>query len=325
MNNHIVSVATSGPPEALTWTESEVASPGPGEVLLQQEAVGLNYIDVYHRMGLYPQPMPFTPGMEAAGTVTAIGAGVTRWQPGDRVAYAGAIGAYAERRVVAADKLVGVPDRITAEQAAAVLLQGMTAQMLLKQVHVVRAGDTILVHAAAGGVGLILCQWAAALGATVIGTVSTRAKAELARAHGCEHPVVTGDGEDFVAVVDRVTGGTGLPVVYDSVGADTFLRSLDCLRPRGLMVSFGQASGPVAPFSPLLLSQKGSLFLTRPTLFNYTDTPATLAATAGDLWSAIESGAVRVTIGQRYPLREAARAHADLEARRTTGSTVLVP
>ena len=325
MNNHVLMVTTPGPPEALTWTECEVSVPGPGEVLLKQAAVGLNFIDVYHRMGLYPQALPFTPGMEAAGTVEAVGAGVTRWQPGDRVAYAGAIGAYAERRVVAADTLVGVPDGITVEQAAAVLLQGMTAQMLLKQVTTIRAGDTILVHAAAGGVGLILCQWAAALGATVIGTVSTRAKAELVRAHGCAHPVVTGDGEDFVAVVDQLTGGTKLPVVYDSVGADTFLRSLDCLRPRGLMVSFGQVSGPVAPFSPLLLSQKGSLFLTRPTLFNYTDTPATLAAAAADLWSAIERGIVHVTIGQSYPLRDAARAHADLEARRTTGSTVLVP
>ncbi len=321
--NAIVIEQTGGL-EALCWRTITVPEPGPGEVLLRHEAIGLNYIDVYHRSGLYHQKLPFIPGVEGAGIVEAVGAGVTALRAGDRVAYAKPIGAYAERRVIAADQLVRVPEGISTEQAAAVLLQGMTAQMLLKHVTTVEPGDTILVHAAAGGVGLLLCQWAAALGVTVIGTVSTRDKAELARANGCHHPLVTGES-DFVAAVNEITRGSKLPVVYDSVGAETFLRSLDCLSPRGLMISFGQSSGPVAPFSPLLLSEKGSLYLTRPTLFTYVAAPAALQASAADLFAAIEDGTLRVTIGQRYSLREADRAHADLEARRTIASTILIP
>jgi NADPH2:quinone reductase len=319
---HAVQVVHPGGPEALSWDAIHVGNPGPGQVRLKQTAVGLNYIDVYHRTGLYPQPSPFIPGVEAAGVVEAIGPGVTGPNLGDRVAYAGPIGAYADVRLIDADRLVKLPDEISDEQAAAMMLQGMTVQMLVRQVYAVRPGDTILVHAAAGGVGLILCQWASALGATVIGTVSTDEKAELARAHGCAHPIVTAH-QDFVAEVGRITGGAKLPVVYDSVGRDTFMRSLDCLRPRGLMVSFGNASGPVEPFSPLLLSQKGSLFLTRPTLYHYIATRAELEASAGELFEMVSSGKVKIEVKQRFALSDAADAHRALEARQTTGSTVL--
>jgi NADPH2:quinone reductase len=291
-------------------------------VRLRQTAVGLNFIDVYHRTGLYPQPGPFIPGVEGAGVVEAAGPDVDWLNPGDRVAYAGPIGAYAEERLIDAGRLVKLPDDIGDEQAAAMMLQGMTAQMLLRRVHPVQPGETILVHAAAGGVGLIMCQWAAALGATVIGTVSTEEKAELARAHGCAHPIVT-TRQDFVAEVERIMGGDKLPVVYDSVGRDTFLRSLDCLRPRGLMVSFGNASGPVEPFSPLLLSQKGSLFLTRPTLFHYIGTRPELEAAAGELFEMVAGGKVKVEVKQRFALKDAADAHRALEGRQTSGSTVL--
>src|SRR6476646_7906946 len=236
-----------GGPEVLKWEEVEVGDPGPGQVRLRQEAAGLNFIDVYHRTGLYPQPLPFTPGVEGAGVVQAVGEGVTNVSTGDRVTYAGPIGGYAEERLIDADRLVKLPDSISSEQAAAMMLQGMTAWMLLRQVHRVEAGETILIHAAAGGVGLIACQWARALGATVIGTVGSDEKAELARAHGCDHPIVY-TRQDFVAEVERITGGKKLPVVYDSVGADTFSRSLDCLHRRGVMASFGNASGPVDPF-----------------------------------------------------------------------------
>ena len=319
---HAIQVRQPGGPETLLWTGVEVADPGPGEVRLRQTAVGLNFIDVYHRTGLYPQPSPFIPGVEAAGVVEACGPGVDWLTPGDRVAYAGPIGAYAEERIIAADRLVKIPEGISDEQAAAAMLQGMTAQMLVRQVHAVQPGETILVHAAAGGVGLILCQWAASLGATVIGTVSSDAKAELARAHGCEHPIVT-TRQDFVAEVERITNGAKLPVVYDSVGRDTFMGSLDCLRPRGLMVSFGNASGPVEPFTPLLLSQKGSLFLTRPTLFSYIATRTELEAAASELFEMLLGGQLKIEINQRFALRNAAEAHRALEARRTTGSTVL--
>ena len=260
---HAIRVHQVGGPEVLHWEEVEVGEPGPGEVKLRQEAVGLNFIDVYHRTGLYPQPLPFTPGTEGAGVIESVGPEVEDPKPGDRVAYAGPIGAYAEQRVIAADRLVILPDSISTEQSAAMMLQGMTAEMLLRRVHEVKPGETILVHAAAGGVGLIMCQWAAALGATVIGTVGSDEKAELARAHGCAHPIVY-TRQDFAAEVDRITDGAKLPVVYDSVGRDTFLKSLDCLHPRGLMVSFGNASGPPDPIAPGLLAQKGSLFLTRP-------------------------------------------------------------
>jgi NADPH2:quinone reductase len=319
---HSIRIRETGGPEVLQWEETETGEPGPGQVKLRQEAVGLNYIDVYHRTGLYPQQLPFTPGVEGAGIVESVGEGVASVKPGDRVAYAGPIGGYAEQRLIAADRLVKLPDSVSSEQAAAMMLQGMTAHMLLRRVHEVKAGDTILVHAAAGGVGLILCQWAKALGATVIGTVSTDEKAEFARAHGCDHPIVY-TRRDFVAEVERITGGAKLPVVYDSVGRDTFLKSLDCLRPRGLMVSYGNASGPPDPIAPAILAQKGSLFLTRPTLFHYIAARDELERAASELFDVVASGKVKIEIGQRFALRDAAGAHCALEARKTTGSTVL--
>jgi NADPH2:quinone reductase len=266
--------------------------------------------------------MPFTPGVEGAGTVESVGEGVANVKAGDRVAYAGPLGGYAEERLIDAGRLVKLPDAIAFDQAAAMMLQGMTARMLLRAVYPVKSGDTILVHAAAGGVGLILCQWANALGATVIGTVSTEEKAELARAHGCAHPILY-TRQDFAAEVAKLTAGQKLPVVYDSVGKTTFMKSLDCLRARGLMVSFGNASGPVEPFSPLVLSQKGSLFLTRPTLFHYIATRPELEEAATDLFDVIRSGKVKVEVKQRFALNDAAEAHRALEARKTTGSTVL--
>jgi NADPH2:quinone reductase len=317
-----IRIHQTGGPEALKWEQVEVGDPGPDEVKLRQEAAGLNYIDVYHRTGLYPQQLPFTPGVEGAGVVEAVGAEVTDLNPGDRVAYAGPIGGYAEERLIAADRLVKLPDSVSTEHAAGMMLQGMTAHMLLRKVHRVEAGETILIHAAAGGVGLIVCQWAKALGATVIGTVSTDEKAELARAHGCDHPIVY-TRDDFVTEVERITGGKKLPVVYDSVGKDTFMRSLDCLRPRGLMVTFGNASGPVDPVEPGLLAQKGSLFLTRPTLFSYVAARDELETAARELFEVVENGSVKIAIKQRYALKDAAQAHRDLEARKTTGSTIL--
>lgn len=311
-----------GGAEALRWENVEVGEPGPGQVRIAQRAAGLNFIDVYHRTGAYPLPLPFIPGVEGAGVVDAVGIGVSGFAVGDRVAYAGPIGGYAEARLIDADRLVHLPDEIDFEQAAAMMLQGMTAHMLLRSVHAVQPGDTILVHAAAGGVGLIMCQWANALGARVIGTVSTDAKAELVRAHGCHHPIVT-SRDDFVAETRRITDGAKVPVVYDSVGKDTFLRSFDCLAPRGLMASFGQSSGPIAPFAPALLAQKGSLFLTRPTLFTYIADPAALQAAAAELFAIVAAGKVRVEIRQRFKLSDAAEAHRALEARQTTGSTIL--
>jgi NADPH2:quinone reductase len=319
---HAIVIHETGGPEVLKWEEVEVGEPGPGQVRLRQHAAGLNFIDVYHRTGFYPQPLPFTPGIEGAGVVESVGESVDNLQPGDRVAYGGPIGGYAETRLIAADRLVKLPAGIGFEEAAAMMLQGMTARMLLRSVYPVAAGDTILVHAAAGGVGLILCQWAAALGATVIGTVSTDDKAELARLHGCHHPIVY-TRQDFVAEVESITHGGKLPVVYDSVGRDTFLKSLDCLRPRGLMVTFGQSSGPIEPFSPTVLAQKGSLFLTRPTLYHYVATRAELEQAAGELFAMVESGKVKVEVGQTFALKDAAEAHRALESRRTTGSTIL--
>ncbi|MFL6747271.1 MAG: quinone oxidoreductase family protein, partial [Sphingomicrobium sp.] len=319
---HAILVRQPGGAEQLGWEEVEVGDPGPGQVRLKQTAVGLNFIDVYHRSGQYPQPSPFIPGVEGAGIVDAIGADVTGVKTGDRVAYAGPMGGYAEMRLIAADRLVKLPDDISDEQAAAMMLQGMTVDMLIRSVWPLHAEDTILIHAAAGGVGLIMCQWAASLGATVIGAVSSEEKAELARAHGCHHPIIYSK-QDFVAEVDRLTGGRKLPVVYDSVGRDTFLRSLDCLQKRGLMVSFGQASGPVEPFTPRVLAQKGSLYLTRPALFDYISTREELDRSAASLFDAVRSGKVKVDIGQRFPLAEAAEAHRALEARKTVGSTIL--
>jgi NADPH2:quinone reductase len=319
---HAIRIHQNGGPEVLEWEEVEVGEPSPGQIKIRQEAAGLNFIDVYHRTGLYKQDMPFTPGVEGAGVVEAVGDSVANVKKGDRVAYAGSLGGYADQRLIDADRVVKLPDAISTQQAAGMMLQGMTAQMLLRSVYPVKSGDTILVQAAAGGDGLIMCQWAAALGATVIGTVSTEEKAELARNHGCAHPIVY-TKQDFVAEVNRITAGEKLPVVYDSVGRDTFMKSLDCLKLRALMVSFGNASGPVDPISPLLLSQKGSLYLTRPTLFHYIATRAELEKSAGELFAMVESGKVKIEVKQRFPLEDAAEAHRKLEARETTGSTIL--
>jgi len=315
-----------GGPEALRWEEVEMGDPGPGQLRVRHGAVGLNYIDVYHRTGLYPLPsLPWTLGMEGAGRVEAVGEGVTEFRIGDRVAYASPpVGAYAEVRLIPADRVVGLPDAIDDRTAAAMMLQGMTAHYLLRRTYRVQAGDTILLHAAAGGVGLIASQWARHLGATVIGTVGSDEKAELARAHGCHHVVVY-TRENFVERVREITNGQGVAAVYDSVGQATFMGSLDCLRRLGMMVSFGNASGPVPPFEPGILAAKGSLFLTRPTLMTYTAERADLLASAADLFEVVTNGAVRIEVRQTYPLAETARAHRDLEARRTTGSTVLLP
>jgi NADPH:quinone reductase len=320
--SHAIRVHETGGPEVLKWEEVEVGDPGPGEVKLRQQAAGLNYIDVYHRTGLYPQPLPFIPGVEGAGVVEAVGPDVSNIGIGDRVAYGGPLGGYAEERLIAADRVVKLPESISAEQAAAMMLQGMTAQMLVRRVYPVKPGDTVLIHAAAGGVGLILCQWAKALGATVIGTVGSDEKAELVRAHGCDHPIVY-TRQDFVAEVARITSGAKVQVVYDGVGRDTFMKSLDCLARRGMMASFGNASGPVDPFPTLILAQKGSLFLTRPTLYDYTLDPADLQQSARELFEVVGSGKVKIEIGQRFALSEAAEAHRALEARKTTGSTIL--
>jgi NADPH2:quinone reductase len=323
--NHSIRIHEHGGPEQLVWEEVPLPAPKPGEALVRHKAVGLNFIDVYFRTGLYKLPsLPATIGMEGAGVVEAIGEGVTEVAVGDRVAYAsGPVGAYAEARTIKADRLVKMPDAIGFEDAAAMMLQGMTAQYLLRTTYRVKAGETILVHAAAGGVGLIMCQWAKHLGATVIGTVSTEAKAELARAHGADHVVLT--GEDLPAAVKKITGGAMLPVVYDSVGRDTFMPSLDCLAPLGYMVSYGNASGPVPPIDIGVLAAKGSLYLTRPTLASYTAKREDLVAVANDLFDVVAKGAVKMNVNQRYPLKEAAQAHRDLEARKTTGSTVLLP
>jgi NADPH:quinone reductase len=319
---YAIRVHKTGGPDVLQWEVADVGEPAPGQVKLRQEAAGLNFIDVYHRTGLYKQELPFTPGVEGAGVVEAVGADVTNVKKGDRVAYAGPIGGYAEERLIDADRLVKLPKGISCEQAAAAMLQGMTAQMLLRSVFPVQEGDAILIHAAAGGVGLIMCQWAAALGATVIGTVGTEEKAELARAHGCAHPIVYSK-QNFVAEVNKITAGQKLPVVYDSVGRDTFMRSLDCLKVRGLMVSFGNASGPPDPLPPNVLAQKGSLYLTRPTLFHYIATREQLEHSAGELFQMVESGTVKIEVKQKFALKDAAEAHRQLEARKTTGSTIL--
>lgn len=319
---HAIRIHKTGGPEVMQWEEVEVPPPGPGQVRLRHTAVGLNYLDTYQRSGLYPIPLPSGMGNEAAGVVEEVGAGVTDLAPGDRVAYSGGpIGAYAEARVMPADRLVKLPDGISDQQAAAMMLKGMTAQYLIRRTYKVQKGDTVLVHAAAGGVGLIMCQWLRHLGATVIGTVSTDAKAELARKNGCDHPIVY-TREDFVERVLDITKGEKLPVVYDSVGKDTFFKSLDCLRPLGLMVTFGQSSGPYGPVDLGLLAQKGSLYVTRPTLFTYVSKREDLLATANELFDVVQKGAVKISIDQTYPLKEAAQAHRDLHARKTTGSTV---
>jgi NADPH2:quinone reductase len=318
---HGVRLHAVGGPDRLTWEEIEVGAPGPGEVRIKQRAAGLNYIDVYHRTGLYPLAnLPSVIGMEGAGDVVAVGAGVTSLKVGNRVAYAGSLGGYAEERLIAADKLVKLPDGISYEAAAAMMLQGMTTRFLLRETYKVGPDTVLLFHAAAGGVGLIACQWARALGATLIGTVSTDEKAEIALAHGASH-VINTSREDFVARVREITGGEGCHVVYDSVGRDTFPRSLDCLRRKGLWVSFGNASGPVPPFE--LTQLKGSLFVTRPSVMAYTATHAELDENAQDLFQMVVSGKIKISVNQTFALKDAADAHRALEARKTTGSTVL--
>ena len=315
----------TGGPEVMSWEEVEVGDPAPTEARVRHAAVGLNYIDIYHRTGLYPLPLPSGLGLEAAGVVEAIGTAVTDLRPGDRVAYAGGpVGAYSQVRCLPADRLLKLPAAIDFRTAAAMMLQGLTSAYLLRRTCRVEAGDAVLIHAAAGGVGLIACQWAKALGATVIGTVSNDAKAALATAHGCDH-VIHYTREDFARRVREITGGAGVRVVYDGVGKDTFAGSLDSLQTCGMLVSFGNASGPVPPFDPLLLSQKGSLFLTRPTLMHYTAKRADLVALGNELFDAVGAGKVRIEVNQTYPLADVASAHRDLEARKHTGSTVLLP
>lgn len=319
---HAMRFHKAGGPEVLQWEEVEVGKPGPGEARVRNTAVGLNYVDTYVRSGLYPNPMPCGVGAEGAGVVEEVGAGVTDVKPGDRVCYGnGPLGAYSEVRVMPADRLLVMPDGISDQQAAAMMLKGLTTQYLIRQIYKVGPGDTILFHAAAGGVGLIACQWAKALGATVIGTVGTEEKAKLAKAHGCDHPIVLGR-EDFVERVKEITKGEKLPVVYDSVGKDTFLKSLDCIRQHGLMVSFGQASGPIGPIDLGIFGLKGSLLFTRPTLNTYAAKRADLVAMAKDLFEVVLSGKVKIEINQTYALKDAVQAHRDLEGRKTTGSTV---
>ncbi|HEY9192461.1 MAG TPA: quinone oxidoreductase [Methyloversatilis sp.] len=326
MTDFAVRLHRAGGPEVMQYEAVDVPAPAPGEARVRQHAVGVNFIDIYQRSGLYSIPLPGGLGQEAAGVVEAVGAGVTGLAPGDRVAYAGGVpGAYAQVRNMPADRLVRLPEGIDFETAAALMLKGLTVQYLLRRTCRVEPGDAVLIHAAAGGVGLIACQWARALGATVIGTVSTPDKAALAQANGCEHVLTGLAPADLPAQVRALTGGRGVRVVYDGIGRDTFMASLDCLAPLGMMVSFGNASGPVAPFEPGLLAQKGSLFLTRPSLFHYTAQRADLLAMADELFARVLDGTVRVTVSHRHALSECARAHEELAARRTTGSTILLP
>ncbi|ABR89485.1 NADPH2:quinone reductase [Janthinobacterium sp. Marseille] len=320
-----IRISSVGGPEVMEYVEVDLPAPGPGEALIWQHACGLNYIDVYFRMGTYPQQLPAGLGMEGAGVVEAVGAGVTHIRPGDRVAYAGRPpGAYAEARVLPADVLVKLPEAISFETAAAMMLQGLTVQYLFRRTFRLQGGETILFHAAAGGVGLIACQWARALGVTMIGTVGSDEKAELAKAHGCVH-TINYNKENFVERVKEITGGKGVPVVYDSIGKDTFTGSLDCLSPLGMLVSFGGASGPVPPFSLNELASRGSLFVTRPSLFNYIAKRDDLETMAAELFGMVESGKIKIGINQRYALKDVAQAHRDLESRKTTGSTILLP
>jgi len=316
---------STGGPEVLVLEEVAVPPPGPGEARVRHTAIGVNYIDTYHRSGLYPMPMPSGLGGEAAGVITALGSGVTDFAVGDRVGYCTAPpGSYSTERNVPVDRLIKLPDGIDDKAAASLMLKGLTVQYLLRQTKRLEAGDTILFHAAAGGVGLIACQWARALGVTMIGTVGSDEKAALAKEHGCAHTIVY-TRENFVERVKAITGGKGVPVVYDSIGKDTFPASLDCLSMRGLFVSFGNSSGPVAAFNLGLLAQKGSLYATRPTLLNYASTPQALRAMAKELFDLVLAGKIKPEVRQTYPLREAAAAHRGLESRATTGATVLLP
>jgi NADPH:quinone reductase len=322
MATHALRMEKQGDPEVMSWTAVEVGKPGAGQIRIRHTAVGLNFIDVYHRNGLYPVQTPATPGLEACGVVEEVGSGVADLKVGDRVAYASPpMGAYAEARLMPADRVVKVPEGITDQQAASMMLKGLTVQYLIRRTYRVKAGETILVHAAAGGVGLILCQWAKHLGATVIGTVGSDDKAKLAKANGCDHPIVY-SREDFVARVNEITGGKKLPVVYDSVGKDTFMKSLDCLAPFGMMVIFGNSSGSPPPLDVGVLAAKGSLYVTRPTLATYTAKREDLVAMSDELFGVVKSGAVKMHVNQSYALKDAVQAHRDLEARKTTGSTV---
>lgn len=323
--NHAIRISATGGDDVLQWEAVTVPAPGAGEVTVRHEAIGVNFLDTYHRSGLYPLPLPSGLGMEAAGVITAVGTGVVGLREGDRVAYcSGPIGAYAESRTMPAAPLVPLPAGISAEIAAAIMLKGLTAQYLLRKTYEVKPGDPILFHAAAGGVGQIACQWAKALGATVIGTVGSEAKVSLAHRYGCDHVLLSGR-PDLASEVRRLAGGEGVAVVYDGVGKDTFTASLDSLRPLGLMVSFGNASGPVPPVNLLELSKRGSLFITRPTLFTHTRFREDLLSMAAELFDLVGSGRIHIDIGARYPLAEAARAHRDLEGRRTTGAVLLMP
>jgi NADPH:quinone reductase len=319
---HAIRFHKPGGPEVLQWDDVPVGKPGPGEARVRHTAIGLNYVDTYVRSGLYPAPLPSNLGAEAAGVVEEVGPGVSDIKPGDRVAYGNSpLGAYSEARIMPADRLVVLPQGISDQQGAAMMLKGLTTQYLIRQIYKVKKGDTILFHAAAGGVGLIACQWAKSLGATVIGTVGSDEKAKLAKDHGCDYPIVY-TREDFVERVKELTKGEKVPVVYDSVGKDTFLKSLDCIRPHGIMVNFGQASGAIGPIDLGIFAQKGSLFFTRPTLNTYAAKRADMVAMAKDLFDAVLSGAVKIEIHQTYPLKDAAQAHRDLQSRKTTGSTV---
>jgi len=322
---HAIRIHQTGGPEVLKWEEVAVGEPGPGQARVRNNAVGVNYIDTYHRSGLYPLPLPAGLGNEAAGVVEAVGAGVDWIKPGDRVASGtGPLGAYSTQRMVPADRLVKLPDDIDDRTAAAMMLKGLTVQYLLRQTYRLKGGETILFHAAAGGVGLIACQWARALGVTMIGTVGSDEKAQLAREHGCAHTIVY-TRESFVDRVKEITGGKGVPVVYDGVGKDTFPASLDCLSPRGMFVSFGNASGPVAAFNLGLLAQKGSLYATRPTLVNYATDRESLNAMATELFDMVRAGKIKADVRQTFALKDAAEAHRALQSRQTTGSTMLLP
>ena len=321
----VIRIHEHGGPEVLKYEDVDLGDVGPGEVRLRHNAIGLNFIDVYQRTGLYPLgDLPKTLGMEAAGVIEEVGSDVEDFKAGDRVAYAMGLGSYSEERIWSTDRLVKLPDSIEDQTAAAMMLQGMTAYYLINRTYQVKAGDTILFYAAAGGVGLIACQWAKHLGATVIGCVGSEEKAELAKAHGCDHPILYRD-ENVPGRVKEITGGGGVPVVYDSIGKDSFDDSLDCLSPFGLMVSFGNASGPVDPFNIAALGPKGSLHITRQTLATHTATRALIDECAGALFDVVKSGHVKININQTYPLAETEQAHRDLEARKTTGSTVLLP
>lgn len=324
--SHAIKMHQVGGPEVLSWEEYDPGRPGPGEVRMIHEAIGLNFIDIYHRTGLYPLPsFPVIPGLEGAGIVEAVGSGVEDFRQGDRVAYAGIpLGAYAEVRCIPAHRLVRLPEEISTREAAGIMLQGMTVRYLIRGCYEVRPGSTILIHAASGGVGSLMCQWASHIGAVVIGTVGSPGKAEIAKENGCRHPILYRT-DDFVSAVKDITGGRGVDVVYDSVGKTTFMKSLDCLRPMGTMVSFGQSSGAIEPFDISALGAKGSLFLTRPSLMHYTQSRKDLLAHARDLFDVVLSGGVRTRVLQEYSLKDAAQAQRDLEGRKTSGSTILIP